>query len=194
MTNERPTQPAPVSRRVAEVLRTRVLWLAATAVMAAVVGTAIWIARTPGTKLQQPGVASVGPPAAGAGNESTATPADMPPADDLVESVENELRQAETHYEKALQGLERIAGTQEQSLDPRVATTLRGNLAVIDKAIAESRAALKTQPESDLAHESLIEAFRRKIGLLQDTIALVNEMRKGNEAEAARIAKELNKG
>ena len=41
------------------------------------------------------------------------------------------------------------------------------------------------------AQQSLIEGFKTKIGLLQDTVALINEMRKGNEAGAARIASGL---
>ena len=57
----------------------------------------------------------------------------------------------------------------------------------------ESRAALRTEPTSEPAQQSLLEAFRTKVGLLQDTIALINEMRKGNQAEAARIAEGLNK-
>jgi hypothetical protein len=37
----------------------------------------------------------------------------------------------------------------------------------------------------------LIENFKTKIALLQDTVALINEMRKGNEAGAARIVSGL---
>jgi hypothetical protein len=44
-----------------------------------------------------------------------------------------------------------------------------------------------------MAQESLFEAFRRKVGLLQDTVALINEMRKGNQAEAAKIIGSMNK-
>ncbi len=44
-----------------------------------------------------------------------------------------------------------------------------------------------------MAQESLFDAFRRKVSLLQDTIALMNEMRKGNQAGAARIAEGPNK-
>ena len=49
----------------------------------------------------------------------------------------------------------------------------------------------KPQPASEPAQQSLIEGFKTKIGLLQDTVALINEMRKGNEAGAARIASGL---
>ena len=61
---------------------------------------------------------------------------------------------------------------------------------MIDQAITESRAALKTQPNSEPAQHSLLESFKTKIALLQDTVALINEMRKGNDAGAARILKE----
>ena len=59
--------------------------------------------------------------------------------------------------------------------------------AVIDNAIGESRAVLKTEPSNDLAQESLFEALRSKLALLQDMVALINEMRKGNQEGAARI-------
>ena len=42
--------------------------------------------------------------------------------------------------------------------------------------------------------QSLFDAFRRKVALLQDTISLMNEMRKGNPARATAIASGLNKG
>jgi anti-sigma factor ChrR (cupin superfamily) len=112
-------------------------------------------------------------------------------ANDAAQSVESELRQAETHYEKAIKGLEVIANSEQSELDPRTAATLQKNLAVIDQAISESRAAVRAQPASEPAQQSLIEGFKTKIGLLQDTVALINEMRKGNEAGAARIASGL---
>ena len=52
---------------------------------------------------------------------------------------------------------------------------------------------MRTQPDSQFAQESLFDAFRRKISLLQDTIALMNEMRKGNPEGAARVVEGLNK-
>ena len=76
----------------------------------------------------------------------------------------------------------------------RLSDHLRGALSsqsVIDQAIGESRAALKTQPNSEPAQQSLFENFKSKIALLQDTVALVNEMRKGNEVGAARIVSGL---
>ncbi len=112
-------------------------------------------------------------------------------AGDAAQSVEAELREASAHYENAIKGLEQIANAEQSELDPRTAATLQKNLAVIDQAINESRAAVRSQPSSEPAQQSLIENFKTKIGLLQDTVALINEMRKGNEAGAARIVSGL---
>jgi anti-sigma factor RsiW len=108
-----------------------------------------------------------------------------------AQAVESELRAAEQHYENAIKGLEQITNAEQAALDPATAATLQKNLAVIDQAITESRAALRTQPTSEPAQQSLIESFKSKIALLQDTVALINEMRKGNDAGAARIVSGL---
>jgi hypothetical protein len=108
-----------------------------------------------------------------------------------ADAIESELRLAESHYENAIKGLEAAAKSDEDALDPRTAATLQKNLAVIDQAISESRAAMRAQPASEPAKQSLIENFKTKIALLQDTVALINEMRKGNEAGAARIVSGL---
>jgi hypothetical protein len=109
-----------------------------------------------------------------------------------LQSIAAELELAEQHYEKAIAGLEQLAADR-RALDPGVAAVLQKNFQVIDQSIAESRAAVKAQPTSDQAQQSLFEAFRTKIVLLQDTIALINEMRKGNQAGAARIAEGISK-
>jgi tetratricopeptide (TPR) repeat protein len=114
-------------------------------------------------------------------------------ADELARSVESEMQMAEAHYEKAIADLEKLAKSEEKTLDPQLAATLRKNLGVVDQAISESRAALRSQPDNQPAQQSLFDAFRDKLTLLQDTVALINEMRKGNQAEAARIAGGMNK-
>jgi anti-sigma factor RsiW len=115
-----------------------------------------------------------------------------------VQSVEDEFRLAEQHYQNAIGKLEQAArldasSSNESAIDPRTAALLQKNLQVIDQAIAESRAALRAEPQSAPARDSLFEALKRKVGLLQDTIALMNEMRKGNSAGAAQIVGGLNK-
>lgn len=107
-------------------------------------------------------------------------------AEATVESVTAEFEAAEQHYQKAITDLETIAKQDTGELDPQVAAVLQKNLAVIDQAIGESRAALQSQPSSDTAQDGLFDALRTKIALLQQTVELINEMRKGNQAEAGR--------
>jgi hypothetical protein len=64
---------------------------------------------------------------------------------------------------------------------------------VIDEAINESRAALQSEPQSETAQESLFVALRRKVALLQEMLALINEMREGDQDGAARILSEINR-
>jgi hypothetical protein len=137
--------------------------------------------------MARPRPPSPGGPAIAAG----ALPEGASDARELAQSVDSELRQAEEHYDKAIKGLEQIANSESGALDPQIAAAVQKNLTVIDQAIGESRAALRTQPDSEPAQQSLIENFRTKLMLLQDTVALINEMRKGNEAGAARIVSGL---
>lgn len=111
---------------------------------------------------------------------------------EMVASVQSELQAAEQHYDKAIQGLEQIAKSESGALDPQVAAVLQKNLQVIDQAIGESRAALDVQPASADAQESLFDAMRSKVALLQQTVELINEMRKGNQTEAGRLIRGLN--
>ncbi len=111
----------------------------------------------------------------------------------LVQSIEEELRLAEQHYERAIAGLEQAAQVDQKALDPQLAATLQKTLGVIDQAIEESRAAVRAQPASHPARDSLFEAFKSKVSLLQDTIALINEMRKGDDAGTARVMSQLAK-
>ena len=115
-----------------------------------------------------------------------ATQTVLAPATD-AQSIEAELLQAEQHYQNAISGLERIASAEKGELDPQTASTLEKNLAVVDQAISESRAALRSQPGSEPAQQSLLENFKTKIALLQDTVALISEMRKGNETGSSRL-------
>jgi len=117
-------------------------------------------------------------------NEDAAAAAGEPEIS--VESVAAEFEAAEKHYQKAIDDLQTIANKDTGELDPQVAAVLQKNLSVIDQAIGESRAALKSQPASTNAQDGLFDALRTKVALLQTTVELINEMRKGNQAEAGR--------
>ena len=95
------------------------------------------------------------------------------------------MQSTEAHYETAIAGLEQITSAGGMELDPMTAEVLKANLTVIDMAIDESRAALQTEPSSDVAQESLFTALNTKLALLQDTVALINEMRQSGPDEAA---------
>jgi anti-sigma factor RsiW len=118
-------------------------------------------------------------------DSATAAAADAD-AEVTVESVTAEFEAAEKHYQKAIDDLQTIANKDTGELDPQVASVLQKNLTVIDQAITESRAALKSQPASSNAQNGLFDALRTKVALLQQTVELINEMRKGNQAEAGR--------
>jgi len=104
-----------------------------------------------------------------------------------VEAVAQELSLALEHYDKAIAQLEVLAKNNDGTIDPATAATLQKNLTVIDQAIAESRAALANDPQSQPAFDSLIDALRQKVSVLQTTVALMNEIRRGNQEGAARV-------
>lgn len=112
---------------------------------------------------------------------------------DAVKSIADDLQIAQQHYQSAIEKLQRAADLNDGTIDKETAAVLEKNLQVIDGAISESRAALRTDPQSAPARDSLFEALRQKVTLLQDTIALMNELRKGNSAGAVRIIDGANK-
>jgi hypothetical protein len=89
-------------------------------------------------------------------------------------SATSELQLAEEHYSNAITALEKLTADKHAKLDPQVAEAITQSLASIDKAIGDSRVALKTQPESIVAQTSLLEALRMKVALLQETVSLMN--------------------
>ena len=156
-------------------------WLALAATLVVLIGGSLFVLR----QTLGPAAAPIQAPAVAGASGSQG---------DLVTSIEGELDLAAKHYENAIAGLERVASESDTPIDPAVMATVRENLQIIDEAIDDSRQALRSDPQSQLAQESLFDAFRRKVALLQDTIALMNEMRKGNPGRATAIASGLNKG
>jgi anti-sigma factor RsiW len=111
-----------------------------------------------------------------------------------VETFEETMKRAEAEYEKAIAQLEQIVKSGDPRVSASAAAALHGSVTKIDSAIAESRAALKETPESQPARTSLFEALRNKVNLLQHTVVLMNEMRKGDASGAAEAAAGLGKG
>ena len=86
----------------------------------------------------------------------------------------SELQLAEQHYLNAIAALEKLTVQKDTALDPMVAAEIAESLTSIDRAIDDSRAALKTDPGSFVAQTSLLEALRMKVALLQETVSLMN--------------------
>lgn len=95
-------------------------------------------------------------------------------ASDLVRSAASELQLAEQHYENAITTLEQLTVGRDDALDPSVAAEIAQSLTSIDRAIDDSRAALKSDPGSFVAQTSLLEALRMKVALLQETVSLMH--------------------
>ena len=110
-----------------------------------------------------------------------------------VQSGVEDLMKAEELLQSGVAKLEQGIGSDGQGLPVEVATTLKTNLKILDQAIAESTDAVQKEPGNVAARNSLFEALQRKISLLQDTITLMNEMRKGNAAGVAHVVEGTNK-
>jgi anti-sigma factor RsiW len=181
---ERRTPPPQVWTRIAAALtadqvRTRAPWwqavnpfngwrpMLASAVMLALLVSATWFAWREVARVQSPATATV--------------VADPPPR---VPVSPLEATQALDTEIAHLQG---IVNAGSEVLPGETKAAYQENGAAIEHAIGQNRAALENEPSNNLAQQSLFEALRSKLALLQDMVALINEMRKGNQEGAARI-------
>ena len=110
-----------------------------------------------------------------------------------IDGIEEEVRLAAQHLQNAVTRLEQESKSESSAIDPQTAALLQQDLKVLDQAIAESTAALRSEPQSAPARKSLFDALHRKVVLLQDTIALMNQMRRGDAAGAAQVVEGANK-
>ncbi len=101
-------------------------------------------------------------------------------AADLVAA---ELDSAAEHYERAIATLDAMEAAGELPADAMLTTMLRDNLGVVDRAIADSRAALEADPGNPAARSSLFDALRQKVDLLQATALLMNDVRQNSAEE-----------
>ncbi len=81
-------------------------------------------------------------------------------------SLPADFRQLELEYERATEELLAAIDERSDRLSPETVTTLRNNLAIIDEAIDEIRAALETDPGDAASTEILATMYQQKIHLL----------------------------
>jgi anti-sigma factor RsiW len=165
--HDRPSQEAP--------RHTQYVWLAIAAALVLAVGASLFL------------LIPRGAPAPAQTAESNAAGIDS------VQSGVEDLRKAEQLLQSGVAKLKEGLGTDKQALPPAVATTLDRNLQILDQAIAENSSALQQDPRNVAARNGLFELLQQKISLLQDTISLMNEMRKGNAAGVAQVVDSPNK-
>ena len=91
---------------------------------------------------------------------------------------------AEAHYVSAIASLEEFTSVERATLEPAMVDVLDTGMTAIDTAIDQSRAALAVEPDSQIAQDSLFQALRNKVALLQGTLTLVDEVRRGDQDNA----------
>lgn len=81
-------------------------------------------------------------------------------------------RPAEREYQRAVDELAQVLETRRADLAPETVATLERNLAIIDAAIAESRAALVKDPNSRELTQMLSSTYDAKVQLLRNAVQL----------------------
>ena len=80
---------------------------------------------------------------------------------------------ADPRYDEAIADLEQALSAGRSELDATTITILQANLAIIDKAIEDSRKALDADPANVYLNNHLADARQRKLALLRRATALV---------------------
>lgn len=79
---------------------------------------------------------------------------------------------ADAQFDRAVSDLERILAEQRDQLDPATVMVIERNLAAIDEAIRQARAALEADPANPFLNSHLAESRRRKLDLLRHATTL----------------------
>jgi anti-sigma factor RsiW len=82
------------------------------------------------------------------------------------------LEAADREYARIAQELERSLNNRAGEIDPATIKVVRENLVIIDRAIAEARAALEKSPGNTELSRIISTSYRRKIGMLERTLRL----------------------
>jgi hypothetical protein len=91
----------------------------------------------------------------------------IPPSSDVVLA-----NFADAQFDRAVSDLERILVEQRDELDPGTVMVIERNLAAIDEAIRQARAALEADPANPFLNSHLAESRRRKLDLLRHATTL----------------------
>ncbi|HEV7993233.1 MAG TPA: hypothetical protein VGP25_15525 [Gemmatimonadaceae bacterium] len=129
-------------------------------------------------------VAASSPVSQGTGGEMTSSQTERPSSPNRVRvaspgspvarlaSAEPLMRETEPVYDREILKLRSIVKTRRSQLDPKTVAVLEQSIAVIDSAIAQSRAALAKDPASGFLATQLNHSLEKKVELLR-TAALL---------------------
>ena len=109
------------------------------------------------------------------GSRSASTPRQQEssrPQPIYLASGEGVMRTAEPVYDREIEKLRHIVKTRRTQLDPKTITVLEQSIAVIDSAIAQSRAALSKDPASGFLATQLNHSLEKKVELLRTAAML----------------------
>jgi len=82
------------------------------------------------------------------------------------------LKEAEKHYQQAINALGEAVAAQEKQLDPKVAEVFKTNLKIINSSISACKQAVLSNPENFESHNYLLAVYKEKEDLLSRIINL----------------------
>jgi len=121
-------------------------------------GSLVWVAQRGDARADFPAV----------GATATAPGSTVPSAEPGVENASL----VDTHYEGAVEDLEKTLDQGREQLDPETVRVLEQNLETIDQAIDQCRRALEADPANTYLNNHLAAARQRKLALLRRATAL----------------------
>jgi hypothetical protein len=103
-------------------------------------------------------------------NPTVSRPIQAQPLSDQ-ELLVRQLAKAEREYQGAVKMLDRVIANRRDSIEPEAFKQYESSLALIDNSIAQSKRALRDQPNDLAAGQFLLAAYAKKVELMQ-TIAM----------------------
>jgi len=85
-------------------------------------------------------------------------------------AVYQQLKEAELHYQQAIEELNEVSERKLESLDPALAQTFNDNLATMDYYLKECKEAVQNNPENPLVHRYLLTAYQKRVELMKTII------------------------
>lgn len=131
--------------------------IAASLAFAAIAGGTVYVAVRPNAQVESPSPV--------AHNPSPAEPA-------AVSAVNSSARAGEV-YDAAVGDLERVLAEGRDQLEPRTLKVIEENLRIIDRAIAEARSAIASDPANAYLRSQVAANMRRKLDILRQATDVI---------------------